>query len=421
MGNKSVSKLKNNDYLLNVISKVSTIFIGFLTSMFSARYLGVINKGLYNYITKIAGVGVVVGNMGLYQSYSFNYKKFGKDTLKKYSDLFFLQFLIYLAVAVANAFLVNDRTIVLAVLLIPFDVLKRQYENVVLIENMKLRMFLHVFNQVLMTIAYAMLFFFADSNVVYIVALTIFVDAFTVIFYLVKLGYMPKIWQADLRFLKEIIGFGFIPMMSLLLTTINYSIDVFFLKALGTPVELGQYSFAVTIINYVWMLPDAFKEVLFSKSSKKFDKENIKLSTQISFLSMLCCLIGFAVLGKFLIDLVYGAEYVPSYGVVLVLIIGAFPMALFKLLGVVLVSQGKRGMHFITLAISAAVNIVLNIFTIPHWGMYGAAWASVVSYTVCGTVLTAYFCKLFDFRITELIIPSPQALKSILSKVKKKS
>ncbi|MBO5359921.1 MAG: polysaccharide biosynthesis C-terminal domain-containing protein [Clostridia bacterium] len=96
-------------------------------------------------------------------------------------------------------------------------------------------------------------------------------------------------------------------------------------------------------------------------------------------------------------------------------------MALFKLLGVVLVSQGKRGMHFITLAISAAVNIVLNIFAIPHWGMYGAAWASVASYTVCGTVLTAYFCKLFDFRITELLIPSPQALKSILSKVKKKS
>lgn len=419
--NNKLSKVKNNNYLLNVISKISTMLIGFLTSMFSARYLGVVNKGIYSYISKIAGIGVIVGNMGLYQSYSFNYKKLGKDTLKKYSDLFFLQFLFYLAIAVAVTFFVKERNIVLAVLLIPFDVLKRQYENVVLIENMRLRMFLHVFNQALLTLAYAMLFFFADSNVVYIVALTIFVDAFTVGFYLIKLRYLPKIWHADFSFLKEIIKFGFLPMVSLLLVTINYSVDIFFLEALGTPEELGQYSFAVTIINYVWMLPDAFKEVLFSKSARKFDKENIKLSTQISLLAMLCCLIGFAVLGKFLINIVYGAEYLPSYGVVLVLITGAFPMGLFKLLGVVLVSQGKRGMHFITLAISAVVNIVINILTIPHWGMYGAAWASVASYSVCGIVLTAYFCKLYHFRITELLIPSPKAIKTIFSKLKKKA
>ena len=134
---------------------------------------------------------------------------------------------------------------------------------------------------------------------------------------------------------------------------------------------------------------------------------------------MLCCLVGFAVFGKFLTGLVYGAEYIPAYGVVLVLIIGAFPMALFKLLGVVLVSQGKRGVHFITLAVSAIVNVVLNIFTIPHWGMYGAAWASVTGYSICGVVLTAYFCKLYKFRITELLIPSPKLLKSVFSKFKK--
>lgn len=414
-------KFKKNDYFLNVISKISTILIGFLTSMFSARYLGVVNKGIYSYISKIAGIGVIIGNMGLYQSYSFNYKKLGKDTLKKYSDLFFLQFIFYLLIAVSVALFVKEKTIVLAALLIPFDVLKRQYENVVLIENMRLRMFLHVFNQVLLTVAYALLFFFAESDVTFIVALTVFVDAFTVIFYLIKLRYVPKIWQADFAFLKSILRFGLIPMLSLLLVTANYSIDIFFLKALGTPEELGQYSFAATIINYVWMLPDAFKEVLFSKSAKKFDKDNIKLSAQISILSMLCCLIGFTALGKPFIGIVYGAEYLPSYGIVLVLIIGAFPMALFKLLGVVLVSQGKRGMHFISLAVSAVINIVANIFAIPVWGMYGAAWASVISYSVCGTVLTVYFCKLYQFRFTELLIPSPKDIRAIASKLRRKS
>ncbi len=418
---KNILSKVNNDYVLNVISKVSTIMIGFLTSMFSARYLGVINKGVYSYISKIAGIGVIVGNLGLYQSYSFNYKKFGKDTLKKYSDLFFMQFVFYMLIALAVAFFAKEKTIILAALLIPFDVLKRQYENVVLIENMRLRMFLHIFNQVLMTVAYALLFFFAESDVTFIVVLTILVDAFTVAFYLVRLRYLPKIWKADFRFFKSILKFGWLPMFSMLLTTINYSVDIFFLKALGTAEELGQYSFAVTIINYVWMLPDAFKEVLFSKSAKKFDKENIKLSTQISLLSMLCCLIGFSLIGKPFINIVYGAEYVMSYEVVLILIIGAFPMALFKLLGVVLVSQGKRGMHFVSLAVSAVINIVVNIFAIPVWGMYGAAWASVISYSVCGTVLTVYFCKFFKFKITELIIPSLKDIKEMILNFKRKT
>lgn len=418
---KNILSKVNNDYVLNVISKVSTIMIGFLTSMFSARYLGVINKGVYSYISKIAGIGVIVGNLGLYQSYSFNYKKFGKDTLKKYSDLFFMQFVFYMLIALAVAFFAKEKTIILAALLIPFDVLKRQYENVVLIENMRLRMFLHIFNQVLMTVAYALLFFFAESDVTFIVVLTILVDAFTVAFYLVRLRYLPKIWKADFRFFKSILKFGWLPMFSMLLTTINYSVDIFFLKALGTAEELGQYSFAVTIINYVWMLPDAFKEVLFSKSAKKFDKENIKLSTRISLLSMLCCLIGFSLIGKPFINIVYGAEYVMSYEVVLILIIGAFPMALFKLLGVVLVSQGKRGMHFVSLAVSAVINIVVNIFAIPVWGMYGAAWASVISYSVCGTVLTVYFCKFFKFKITELIIPSLKDIKEMILSFKRKA
>ncbi|MBQ2811987.1 MAG: polysaccharide biosynthesis C-terminal domain-containing protein, partial [Clostridia bacterium] len=95
--------------------------------------------------------------------------------------------------------------------------------------------------------------------------------------------------------------------------------------------------------------------------------------------------------------------------------IGAFPMAMFKLLGIVLISQGKRGAHFVSLAVSAAINVAANIYAIPIWGMYGAAWASVLSYTVCGTVLTAYFCKTYSFGLKELFLPS----KSDIAKIKK--
>lgn len=416
---KEKLKFFNNDYVLNVVVKITTFLVGFITSMFSTRYLGVINKGTYSYMTHVASTAAIICNMGIYQSYSFNYKKYGKETLKKYSDICFLQFLFYIIVAVVIAVFINDYRIKLAVLLIPFSVLKQQYENIVLIENIRLRMFLHVFDKILLTAAYALLFFTVESNVTYIVCLTIFVDIFTVVFYLAKLGYMPKIWQVDFTFFKSVLKFGWLPMISMLLVTLNYSIDIFFLEHMGTAEDLGYYSFAANIISYVWMLPDAFKEVLFSKSAKKLDRKNIGISMQISLASIACCFVGFFIIGKPFISLLYGKEFLPAYNIVLILILGAFSMSVFKLLGIVLVSQGKRTMHFTALAISVTINIIANTLTIPRWGMYGAALASVLSYTACAWILIPYFCKKFDFKIKDLFIPSKENIKQISKMMKK--
>lgn len=57
---------------------------------------------------------------------------------------------------------------------------------------------------------------------------------------------------------------------------------------------------------------------------------------------------------------------------------------------------------------SAAINVVANIYAIPVWGVYGAAWASVLSYTVCGTVFTVYFCKKYSFTLKELLLPTKE-------------
>lgn len=417
---KEKLKFLNNDYVLNTLVKIVTLFIGFITSMFSTRYLGVINKGTYSYISQVANTGSIVCNMGIYQSYSFNYKKYGKETLKKYSDICFLQFLVLAVIATIIAVSTNDYKIKLAVFLIPFSVLKHQYENIVLIENIRLRMFLQVFDKILLTAAYALLFFTAESSVTYIVYLTIFVDVFTVAFYLVKLGYLPKIWQVDFTFFKSILKFGWLPMVSMLLVTLNYSVDIFFLEHIGTAEDLGYYSFAANIINYVWMLPDAFKEVLFSKSAKKLDRKNISISIQISLISIACCLVGFIAIGKPFISFLYGSEFLPSYNIVLILILGAFSMSFFKLLGIVLISQGKRTMHFTALAISVTINIIANILAIPRWGMYGAAWASVLSYTACAMILIPYFCKHFEFKLIDLFIPSKATLIQIKGLLKKK-
>lgn len=410
---RSIKKIIDNDYTLSVLSKIITAAVGVVASAFSTRYLGIQYKGDYAYISNVANIIVLILNMGIYQSYSYNYKKYGKEILKKYTDICYFQFFLLLLFAFVLMSIIRDITICLIMVLVPFNILKMQYSNIGLIENIRLSLLLTVFNALISTLCYIALYFWAHPSVEYVVLLTVAVDIITVIVFSIKLEVMPKIWKIDFLFLKEVLRFGIIPMLSALLATINYSIDIIFLKKIGSPVELSYYALAATIINYVWMIPDAFKSVLFSKTAKKFDVENIEFCSQISMVFIALCLVGFALLGQQLLTLFYGNDFKNSYGVTLLLIIGAFAMSIFKIVGIVLVSQGKRIAHFVSLAISSLVNVILNYILIPKYGMYGAGIASVCSYTVCGTVLLFYFCRLYSMPASHLIFLSGKTITRI--------
>ena len=417
----SLKKLFGNDYSLSVFVRLFSFGIGLLSSIFSTRYLGVINKGSYAYINQIASILAIICNFGIYQSYSYNFKRHIENFQKKYTDICFLQLLALIVFAVIISICSRNFEITLAMVLVPFNVIKQQYENIMLIEHIRFRFRIQMVNSVLLMLTYAILFWGFESSVISVVIVTVAVDIFTVIIYLFKLRIIPQVWRVDFKFLASVLKFGFLPMLSALLLTINYSVDIIFLRNMGTETELGLYSLAVNIINYVWMIPDAFKDVLFSKSAKSFDRDNIKFSMQISTAFILLCFFGFTIVGKIFIRIMYGMEFLDAYAPIELLIVGAFSMSIYKIIGVVLVSQGKRVVNFISLAISAVVNIVLNYWMIPKIGMMGAAWASIVSYTICAVVLLLYFRKEFSFRLRELFIPSKRTVTMIKTKLSRRN
>ena len=414
---KILKKVYDNDYTLSIAVKLFCAAIGIVCSAFCTRYLGVKYKGDYNYISQVANILVLVLNMGIYQSYSYNYKKHGSSITQKYINICFCQFVLLLCISVILIMTTQDTMLSMIIILVPFNIIKLQYGNIVLIEKIKLNFALTVFNSVFLTISYALLYYYAETKILYVVVLTLVVDVITVICYICSLKIVPKFYEIDIAFLRSVIKFGFIPMLSVLLSTINYHIDIIFLKKIGAPEELSYYSLATNIINYVWMIPDAFKSVLFSKSGKKFDKENILFSSQISSLFIFTCFAGFTVFGRLLLGIIYGKEFINSYGVTVLLIIGAFSMSFYKLTGVVLVSEGRRIAHFVTLAISAIINVIFNLILIPGMGMYGAAIASVCSYTICGFGLLLYFCRIYNMNAFHLIFPSKDTIKSIVPRI----
>jgi len=181
-----------------------------------------------------------------------------------------------------------------------------------------------------------------------------------------------------------------------ILISCNYNIDIFMLNWMGSgDVQVGMYGVAYSLSNMMWFIPDAFKEMIYSRTAKESNFRFVLNYIVVNMAFCLCICIGFAVLGKWFLGFVYGEEYKAAFNVCLTLFVGIVPMVAFKLIHPIYVNTGKSFAVVILLLIAVVVNIVLSYILIPVYGAYGAAIASVVSYSVCGLLFLGKFY--FDY------------------------
>ena len=420
---KNYIKILENDYILSIVNKVYSIFIGLVSSIFYIRYLGLEYKGAYTYINEITSIIAIFANLGIYQSYPFYFRKEGHGILNKYINIFLLQFVVYSALAcVCGLYLVREMALVYVCIQVPFLVFRTQMDNIILVENLKLYMWLNMGIQAVLAVMYFLLWLMMPVSIGYVVGCAVITNITVCILYLRSMHFniTQKCFIPDMTFLREVIHFGFFPMLSALLMTLNYSVDIVFLRFMGENAELSLYSVASTIILYVWVIPNAFKEVLIARVARENSDDQVAFSTRVSLFITFVCLIGFAVIGKVAIRIMFGVDFEDSYFVTLVLFIGAFSMIYFKMLGVVFVTEGRRIIYFTILFISVVVNVAANYFLIPIYGMYGAAFASVVSYTVCGFVFLLVYCKWKNKMLKDYFFINKNDIYMIINSVKER-
>lgn len=388
-----ITKLIKNDYSLNLINKIHTITMGLISSIFMTRYLGVVLRGEYSFITQFASVFTIILSLGLHQSYSYFYRRNKGRVFSKYVNLYILLFIIYSVMSIILTFWIDNKVILYAIILIPSNVMNMHMEATMAVENIRLKIKLHMFNVTIKAISFALMFLFIESSLIAPVLLTIILNLFSVIIYFYNNRFQISMNKIDHDFSKEVIKYSWLPMITSLLVTLNYSIDVFFLRHMETSYVLGIYSTALSIINYVWLIPDAFKEVLVSRVTRSNSVEPTVKATRISFYAVVGVILLFLIFGQFAINLLYGQEFSEAYLVTVLLSFGALSMVFYKIIGVQLLAEGKRVFYFISLLSSVVIGILLNFVLIPLLGMYGAAISTVVSYSICGLMFLVYFAK----------------------------
>lgn len=416
-----MSKIKEifqSDYVFSIINKVVMLSVGFFTTAFVNRYLGAELKGEYAYIMNVVSFAAIIGNMGFYQSYPMSRRNNMPDITKKYINVFAFQFLIYFAIAIAFGIYSDDAKLFLAALMVPIVVITNQLAMIALIDFIRFRQKLNIVVQFINLIMTLCLFIFIKRSIFgAMVAFAIKESIFTTI-YLVRIKYIPNPFNVSIEFIKYLFKFGIYAMLTSVLITMNYKLDVLMLKMHVPYEEIGLYSVGASLAEYAWLIPDAFKDVLFSRTAKNDSIKEISVAIRINMAITFILIAGILILGKPFINMLYGFEFVGAYEVTVIIFLGVPSMVLYKLTNPLYLANGKQRFFFITLLLSVIINVLLNLLLIPVHGKTGAAIASVFSYTTCGVIFYVRFIRDYNLKWYKVLFLTQNDYKYLVRKVK---
>ena len=210
-------------------------------------------------------------------------------------------------------------------------------------------------------------------------------------------------------------------MLAGLLVMINYKVDIVMLDLYSVSFSaIGIYSLGLSISEYLWVIPDIFKDVVQKRTAKDNAIETINFSLRCSSTFIIVAFCVLLVLNKNLFILLFGSDFAESFNITMILFLGVYSMIYYKIIGQLFISDGRSKQYFLILLFGAIANVVINCLTIPSYGIYGAVIASVVSYAGIGIVFLALYHKYYNGRVRDVAFIKKTDLKKLKRFLRKK-
>jgi O-antigen/teichoic acid export membrane protein len=407
----------SNNYLNTAFSKVFVFFSSFIASIITARVLGPELRGQYAYIGSSSSILCVIVGLAFFQIYpNLIKKKYSLDLMNRFFSNSILMFgssttLFFIGICLFR--LDGDITIIgTFAILLSFSSNARQ---IMMIERINTRNRIDNLVAVARVLALALILVLRLKPYISLLILLYAIEAFYVVCFFII--FRPK-FAIDFSLMKYCFSQCFYPLATAIFLVVNYQIDIVILKQFRPLYEVGIYSLAVTICNFLWLIPDSMKEVLFNRNTKRDAIKSIIISVKLSNYIVVFGSICFIFLGRAIIDQFWGRDFVEAYSSTVILFFGIIPMISFKMINTLYISRGEQKLAFVTLAVAAAANVALNLLLIPSYGAVGAACSSAISYSFSGIIYLRRFTKEYKLNIFEVLLLSRDDIAVIREGVK---
>lgn len=204
--------------------------------------------------------------------------------------------------------------------------------------------------------------------------------------------------------------------VSNVLTYLNSFLGTYIVQGLYSLSDYSIYSTAVTIMQQVWVLPDAVSQVILSRIAGMTEqKDKVRLSVLSSKIVTYITTVSAVLLywaAKVFVPILFPL-YRDSVKPLPYLVVGYVLISYSKVLGQSIAAYGKPELNIIPTAFGIAVNAVFSLILIPHMGINGVALATSISLTAQSVTCITIFCRFSHTPFYRLLIPSREEIAMV--------
>lgn len=384
---------KNAGWL--IAGKVAQSFLALVINIITARYLGPSDYGIISYAASIVAFVVPIMNLGLcnvlVQEFTNHPEEEGKIIGTSIALSICSALACIVGVAAYTYFVDYGETVTNIVVLLysllllseAFELIQYWYQYKLMSKQMSIVSLIAYFivsaYKIFLLVTQKSVYWFAVSNSIDYALIAIAL----LVIYKKKGG---KKLSFDRNIGKRMFSSSKHYIMSSLMVTIFAQTDKIMIKLMIGEAYVGYYSAAVAcagITSFVFSaIIDSFRPVIFKNKKNgdtaTYDKNLIRLNSCVIYLSLLQSAV-MCVFAPTMISILYGEAYVAASPALRIIVWYTTFSYLGSVRNVWILAENKQRYLWILNLGGAVLNIALNFALIPIWGIYGAAFASLVT------------------------------------------
>lgn len=404
----SLKALVSSDFVHKVSETFATqlllIVIGFATTVAVARSLGPTGRGIYATMVAVGALGVQFANLGLHVSNIYYVAKDRTLLSTLLGNAVLVSVVVGGFIAAVVALIstyfwpqiapLQGPTLILAVSWIPLGLCYLLVRNL-LLGMMEVRWYnkLELQNRIVMCCILAVLILSRQLTVATaFLAMTVGVIVSLIRGFWRLQRVAGRFSRPSVAVLLHNLPLGLRGYLTCLFSFMVLRIDLLMVKTMLGPEQTGYYSIAATLADYVLMLPAVIGSILFPRLSAQSDHtaklrfSNIVTLGSAALLLPLVIVCGLS--ARIAIHLVFGKAFEPAALAFVYLLPGVFLLGVQTVAVQFLNSIGYPKIVIGAWALTTVLNVGLNFWVIPRYGIVGASTVSSITYSaVCLFVL----------------------------------
>jgi len=409
----------NTSWLMGerILRMAVSLFVGILV----ARYLGPERYGLLSYANSFVGIFIVLGTMGLDDIIVRELVKTPEQQEKILGSSFLLKLvgtlLMWMAILAAVPFTKNDFQTNILIIIIAFGAVFQAF-NVIDFNfqaKVKSKFIVHAqFVQLIISSIVKIILVVNETPLIWfasVYCLDAIVLAMGLIFVYFYNGNNIFHWKWSFETSKYLLRDSWPLMFAGVVVSVYMKIDQVMIKEMLGAKEVGLYAAAVKLSEAWYFLPLAITSSLFPAiiNAKLYQKEDYFQRLQKLYDLMVWIAVAIAlptaILSPWIVELLYGNEYLESSSVLIIHIWSG----IFVFLGVAsskyLLAENYIKKTFYRTFVGALLNIIMNYYLIGIMGIKGAALSTFASH-----FFAAYFYDILDKDLRKMFILKTKSL-----------